>query len=101
MGRIIGGILLGVMIAVAVVFAIELVVQQIFPAPADFNMRDAEAVRARVASLPAWVILAVLVGWVVGTGIGSWAAVRVGRTTSLWPGLVVGAIPALVRRTPR
>jgi hypothetical protein len=92
MGRIIGGVLLGIVIAVAVVFAIELVVQQIVPAPADFNMRDPEAVRARVASLPAWVILAVLVGWVVGTGLGSWAAVRIARTTRLWPGLVVGAV---------
>jgi hypothetical protein len=90
MGRIIGGILLGIVIAVAVVFAIELVVQQIVPAPPDFSMRDPEAVRARVASLPSWVILVVLVGWVAGTGLGSWAAVRIARTTRLWPGLVVG-----------
>src|SRR5687768_2710402 len=95
MGRIIGGILVGVVIAVALVFAIEWVVGLIVPAPADFNMRDPEQVRARVASLPMWVILLVLVGWLVGTGLGSWAAVRIARTTKLWPGLMVGAIVLL------
>lgn len=90
MARTIAGILLGVLIAVALVFAIEWVVGRIVPAPPDFNMRDPEAVRARVASLPMWVILLVLVGWLLGTGLGSWAAVRMARTTAIWPGLVVG-----------
>jgi hypothetical protein len=92
MVRIVGAILLGVVIAVALVFAIESIVGLIIPAPADFNMRDPEQVRARVAGMPTWVILLVLVGWVVGTGVGSWAAVRIARTRRLWPGLVVGAI---------
>lgn len=92
MGRIIGGILVGVVIAVALVFAIEWVIGLIVPAPADFNMRDPEQVRARVASMPMWAILLVLVGWVVGTGLGSLAAVRIARTTRLWPGLIVGAV---------
>ena len=92
MGRIIGGILAGVVIAVALVFAIEWVIGLIVPAPADFNMRDPEQVRARVASMPMWAILLVLVGWVVGTGLGSLAAVRIARTTRLWPGLIVGAV---------
>lgn len=92
MGRIVGGILAGVLIAVALVFVIEWVVGLIVPAPADFNMRDPEQVRARVAGLPMWVILLVLAGWLIGTGLGSWAAVRIARTTRLWPGLVVGAI---------
>lgn len=92
MGRIVGGILAGVLIAVALVFVIEWIVGLIVPAPADFNMRDPEQVRARVAGLPMWVILLVLAGWLVGTGLGSWAAVRIARTTRLWPGLVVGTI---------
>ena len=92
MGRIVGGIVLGIVIAVALVFAIEWVIGLIVPAPADFDMRDPEQVRARVAGMPMWAILLVLVGWVVGTGLGSWAAVRIARTTKLWPGLVVGAI---------
>ncbi|HJR65944.1 MAG TPA: hypothetical protein VJ802_05910 [Gemmatimonadaceae bacterium] len=92
MGRIVGGIVLGIVIAVALVFAIEWVIGLIVPAPADFNMRDPEQVRARVASMPMWAMLLVLGGWVVGTGLGSWAAVRIARTTRLWPGLVVGVI---------
>lgn len=95
MGRIVGGIVLGIVVAVALVFAIEWVIGLIVPAPADFNMRDPEQVRARVAGMPMWAILLVLVGWVVGTGLGSWAAVRIARTTKMWPGLVVGAIVLL------
>lgn len=92
MGRTIAGIVVGIVIAVALVFAIEAVVGLIVPAPADFNMRDPDAVRARVASLPTWVILLVGVGWIVGTGVGSWAAVRISRLRVLWPGLVVTAV---------
>jgi hypothetical protein len=92
MGRAILGIVAGVLIAFAAVFLIEQIVGLVVPAPPDFNMRDPEAVRARVASLPMWVILVVLVGWVVGTALGSWAAVRIARTAAIWPGLVVGAL---------
>ena len=92
MGRTIAGIVVGIVIAVALVFAIEAIVGLIVPAPPDFDMHDPEAVRARVASLPQWVILLVLVGWLVGTGIGSWAAVRISRMRVLWPGLVVTAV---------
>ena len=92
MGRTIAGILVGIVIAVGLVFAIEAIVGLIVPAPPDFNMRDPEAVRARVASLPAWVILLVGIGWIVGTGVGSWAAVRISRMRALWPGLVVTAV---------
>jgi hypothetical protein len=92
MGRTIAGIFVGIVIAVALVFAIEAIIGLIVPAPPDFDMRDPEAVRARVASLPRWVILLVLVGWLVGTGLGSWAAVRISRMPVLWPGLVVTAV---------
>lgn len=93
--RLLGGILVGVGIAVALVFAIEAVIGLIVPAPADFDMRDPEQVRARVASMPIWAILLVLVGWILGTGLGSWAAVRIARTRRIWPGLVVGTIVLL------
>ena len=92
MGRTIAGILVGIVIAVALVFAIEAIIGLIVPAPADFDMRDPESVRARVASLPAWVILLVGIGWIVGTGVGSWAAVRISRIRVPWPGLVVTAV---------
>ena len=92
MGRTIAGILVGIVIAVALVFAIEAIVGLIVPAPPDFNMRDPEAMRVRVASLPAWVILLVGIGWIVGTGVGSWAAVRISRMRVRWPGLVVTAV---------
>ena len=93
--RLLGGIVVGVVIAVALVFAIESVIGLVVPAPADFDMRDPEQVRARVASMPIWAILLVMVGWILGTGLGSWAAVRIARTRRIWPGLVVGTIVIL------
>jgi hypothetical protein len=92
MGRVVLGILAGILIAGATVWAVEAIIQLIWSAPADFNMRDPEAVRARVASLPAIVIALVLVAWMVGTALGSWAAVRIGRLAAAWPGLIVGAV---------
>ena len=89
--RAIAGILVGIVIAVATVFAVEQIVHLFAPAPADFDMRDPEQVRARVSSLPMAAFLLVLLGWVLGTALGSWVAVRISRTGALWPGLVVGA----------
>jgi hypothetical protein len=91
MVRTIAGILVGIVIAVASVFAIEQIVHLFAPAPPGFDMRDPEQVRARVSSLPATAFLLVLLGWVLGTGLGSWAAVRISRTGMRWPGLAVGA----------
>lgn len=91
MVRTIAGILVGIAIAVGFVFGAEGIVQMISPAPADFDMRDPDAVRARVASLPITAILLVLVGWLIGTGVGSWAAARIARNGAAWPGLAVGA----------
>lgn len=92
MGRVILGIVAGVVIAVAVVFAVELVVNLIAPPPADVDMSDREAVSARVSSLPMIAFALVLFGWVVGTGLGSWGAVRISQRPVAWPGLVVGAV---------
>jgi hypothetical protein len=91
MARTIAGILLGIVIAVATVFAIEQIVHLFAPAPPGFDMRDPEQVRARVSSLPVTAFLLVLLGWVLGTALGSWAAVRISRTGMRWPGLAVGA----------
>ena len=96
MVRTIVGILVGIVIAVATVFAIEQIVHLFAPAPPDFDMRDPEQVRARVASLPVTAFVLVLLGWVLGTALGSWAAVRISRAGASWPGLAVGAALAEV-----
>lgn len=92
MGRVIVGIVVGVLIAGATVWAVEAIVQLIWLAPADFNVRDLDAMRARVASLPTIAIALVLFGWILSAALGSWAAVRIGRFAAAWPGLIVGAV---------
>ena len=92
MGRVILGIIAGVVIAVAVVFAVELILNVISPPPADFDTSDPVDVRERVRGLPMFAFGLVLVGWLAGTALGSWAAVRIGQRPITWPGLVVGAV---------
>jgi hypothetical protein len=92
MGRVILGIIAGVVIAVALVFALELIVNVIAPPPADVDMSDPVHVRERVSGLPMVAFALVLLGWVVGAGLGSWAAVRIGQRPVAWPGLLVGAV---------
>jgi hypothetical protein len=92
MVRVIFGIIVGVIVAGATVWAVEAIVQLIWPAPAGFNVRDLQAVRARVAGLPTIAIALVLFGWILAAALGSWAAVRIGRWAAAWPGLIVGAI---------
>jgi hypothetical protein len=92
MGRVILGIISGVVIAVAVVFAIELILNVISPPPAGFDTSDPVDMRERVRGLPMFAFGLVLIGWLVGTALGSWAAVRIGQRPITWPGLVVGAV---------
>ena len=92
MGRIILGIIAGVVIAGAIVFAVELIGNLVAPPPADFDIGDPIDVRARGGGLPMVAFALVLAGWVLGTALGSWAAVRIGQRPVAWPGLVVGAV---------
>lgn len=88
--RRIFAVLLGIVIAVAIVQFSELGVHAMNPPPAGTDMRDMNQVKAYVAALPLIALLLVLGGWLAGTLLGTWSAARVGR--SAIPAYVVGAI---------
>ena len=88
--RRIGAVLLGNVIAVAIVQIVELGVHVISPPPPGMSMRNMETIKAYVAALPTSALLLVLAGWLIGTFLGAWTAAKVGRTPVT--AYVVGAI---------
>jgi hypothetical protein len=88
--RRIGAVLLGLVIAVAIVQIAELGVHAMHPPPPGTDMHDMKQVKAYVASLPVTPMLLVLGGWLVGTLLGTWIAAKVGRIAV--PAYIVGAV---------
>ena len=86
--RRIGAVVLGVILAVAIVQAAELIVHQMYPPPAGYNMRDMNQVKKFVAGLPVTAMVIVLAGWLVATLAGTFVAAKIGR--SFVPGYIVG-----------
>ena len=86
MGRTVLGIVAGILVALATVFAIDLVGHQIYPLPSDLNMDDYEAVGAYVQARPAGASAFVLVAWFLGAVAGGLvAALTSRRAWTVWP----------------
>lgn len=93
MARAVLGIVAGILVALATVFAINLAGHQIYPLPSDLNMDDYAAVGAYVQGRPAGATAFVLGGWLLGAADGGLVAVVVSRRGwTVWP--VVGAVAA-------
>ena len=88
--RRLAAVLLGLVIAVAIVQLAEVGVHQMYPPPPGLSMKDMNAIKAYVESMPMPPMLLVLAGWLIGTLLGTWAAAKVGR--SAIPAYVVGAL---------
>lgn len=72
--RKIGGTVLGILIAVVCIMAIEWVGHQLFPLPPGVDINDPESLRGMMESATIGAKLAVLIAWFVGTLIGAWVA---------------------------
>ena len=91
MGRRLLGVIVGMIVAILVVTAAEALGQRAYPLPAGVAA-DPAALRALIHTLPTGAFAFVLGGWVLGAGLGSWAALRVSRASTLRPGLIVGTV---------
>ena len=94
MGRMILGIALGIVVAFATVFAINLAGHQVYPLPSDLNMRDPEAVGAFIETMPPGALAIVVIAWFAGALDGGIVAALVSRRSwTVWPvaGLVAAA----------
>jgi hypothetical protein len=91
--RALGGVVAGVLLAVAVIIVVELVSHAIYPPPPGTNIDDPAAIARAAAQAPLNALLMVILGWTLGTFCGCWLAGRVGRRPgpAVTPGVLVFA----------
>lgn len=92
MGRNIGAAIVGVFVAVGVVWAIESIGHSVYPPPPSLDLTDAEAMRAYADALPIGALLFVALAWFSGTLAGTWVACRIGTASPLVFVLIVGGL---------
>ena len=92
MGRIVLGLLAGLVVAGLTIFVIEALGHAVYPPPPGIDPRNPESLRSIIATLPAGAFAFVLLAWLLGSVAGAWTAVRMVGRRWLWPGLAVGAI---------
>jgi energy-converting hydrogenase Eha subunit B len=93
MAKAVLGIVAGIVVALATVFAIDLAGHQIYPLPGDLNMDDYEAVGAYVRARPAGASGFVLLAWFLGAMDGGLVAALISRRLwAVWP--VAGVVAA-------
>lgn len=82
MGRTILGMLVGVVVAIAVIIAVETLGHRFYPPPPGLditNPANEAAFAAFVAGMPVAGKLIVLLAWLLGTFVGALAAAKVAR----------------------
>lgn len=77
--RLMAAVLMGLIVAFAITFAIELLNSRIYPLPPGTDYRDAASMRAALATLPPQALIGVLVGWFVAAVASAWVAMRIAR----------------------
>ena len=90
MGRIVLGLLCGLVVAGISIFIVEALGHAIYPPPADIDIHNPEAWRAIMASMPLMAFVLVLVAWLLGALAGAWVAVRMVARPTVWPGIAIG-----------
>lgn len=93
MGRIILGIVVGVILANVVIFAIEAIGHMVDPLPV--NIVDMESLSAHTMANPIPALLFPLVAYALGAFAGAVATHLIFKEKDIWPGLTVGGIVTL------
>lgn len=89
MWRIVLGVVIGAIVAFAVVGVVETVGHVIYPPPDDLDWHNPQVLKEYVATLPTAPLLFPLGGWLLGTLLGGWAgALIAGRRALLVTGLI-------------
>ena len=92
MGKNIAAGIAGVVIAVALVWLIEMVGHSVYPPPPNLNFADADAMRAYTSTLPIGAFLFVGGAWFAGTLCGTFAACKIGTAKPIVFAGVVGGL---------
>jgi hypothetical protein len=92
MGRLIGGILAGIVAAFVTVWVIDLIGHTIYPVPTGLDIYDKAAVAAFIASLPVGAQVFVAFAWFAGALDGGLVAALIGRRR--WTVWLIAALVA-------
>lgn len=85
-------IVAGVIVAGVFIVSIETIGQYIYPTPRGLDLKNADALRELVNSMPVAAIGSVLLAWVIGALAGSWVAARVAMQWRIGHAGVIGAV---------
>ena len=95
MKRKIIAVVLGAVVAVVLIIAIEALGHAVYPLPANLDISDTEAMQAYVMSAPTGALLLVLAAWLVATLVGGLLACFIARETPLVYSAIVGGLVLL------
>jgi hypothetical protein len=91
-GRSIGAVLAGVVVAVLCMMGIEYLGHKVYPPPPGLDPTNMESVRAVMKDIPLGALLFVLAAWVIGTVAGGAVAARIASRKPELHAIVVGLI---------
>ena len=84
-------VILGLVLAFAITFAVEGINSQIYPFPPGTDLADPVSVKPAIAAMPEAALAVVLVGWFVSALAGAWLAAHFAKPAG-WPPLTVGVV---------
>ena len=92
MGKNIAAGVVGILIAGALVWLVEMIGHSVYPPPADLNFADSESMRAYLKTMPVGAFLFVGGAWFIATLGGTFAACRIGNAKPMTYAIVVGGL---------
>jgi nicotinamide riboside transporter PnuC len=95
MQRKVAAVVLGIIVAVVFIIAIEALGHSVYPVPEGLDITDTEAMQAYVTGLPIGALLFVMGAWLVATLAGGLLACFIARETPLVYSAVVGGLVLL------
>lgn len=90
--RSVGGVIGGIIVAVAVLGTLEWLGHKIYPPPPGIDIHDPEAIKTIIGHLPLGAIIMVLVAWGAGSLAGAFTAAAIARRKHVRHGLIVGGV---------
>ncbi len=90
--RSLGAVLLGIVVGVVVIMAMEGFSSLAYPLPEGVDPADPESLAAYMPLMPVGAFLIVLVGWGLAALVGGWIASRLAFSRPVLSGLIAGAV---------
>jgi hypothetical protein len=82
---------MGLIVAFVVTFGIEWINTLMYPLPPGTDIRNPDAMKAAMATLPAAALIIVLVGWFLSALVAAWMTTRIAQGRP-HPAMILGAL---------